>query len=1091
MLRAAAGVPLVELARGRGKLRDAWGVVEALSAHAEILRTLDGRAYRTSEALGGGLLAAPCNAEAVDGQRVALPEHGAHLDLATLLDGSGLRQAFEEPSSLEQGPPGSSPVPIRPFTGKRCDRLPASERALFARRLDRAGMLFVTGQESKEAGGLFATRKGWNADRGDWDLRLLLDRRPRNACEELVGTDVLCASMPHGSSFCEVVLPADKRMLLWATDLPSFYYACRVTPERAATNQFTQLVPLAGLDDLAAVQAYRARVRAGEVGRAERGALCLNSLAMGDLNATGFAQAGHRRLLEQVRALPPELAYYAPCPLGDVLGGVMIDDFVLAALVPLEQDATRPSAAQQHAESLFTRARAAYVTAGVPDVEKKRVVAADEATAWGCQVRGREGVAGTALAKRAALAALTGAIAESGVGCGPLLASVQGMWVDALLYRRAALSLLAAIPNFVVTYGEDARPRTLPGEVISELWGLVAVAPLLETNLRAQVAPRITACDASLEGGGACTSAVPPAAARELWRFRGRPGAAPVLGARGLCFGGEVAEALPWTASAMWRWRRRATAGINLCEGRARRLLLRSLACREECHGTRQCVLYDSTVTAAGAAQGRSAARGLRAEQRRVYPGLLAADIQEGVLWCDSERNPADHPSRGSRRMPVPSPARPWVASWLGGDSTALPGRIGDLELLAHAQRAGAVQDEPDWSVGEHWRDERRNHRLVHARERLDAQTARRARLRAALHAPADVFDHTKGYEGEGPPRRSRTLPPAPRAHVDLGNVVLGTGATQVRRTRLVAAFDEWLHEGGYPARATLADDVPRLDELLCKYGQALWDDDAPQSHLPELLNALRKLHPAVAGRLKGAWDVRTAWQHLEPGDNKAAVPERLVRAVIAVALLWRWVEFAALVLLTFDGCLRPGDVLGLERRDLRFSEEHGGLGDDLFVVLRSAKTAAMRGARWQHVRIETPGVVRFIRAVFGGRPREARLFSRAGAYPMRARALAALFAAVLQFLRVPYGLSDGFVFSGLRAGGITSLFERSRDLPLTRWRGRWDSWRSMEHYIQELAASAAFADLPADVRRQVFRLSDALPRLIAAELGSVALVPP
>ena len=37
---------------------------------------------------------------------------------------------------------------------------------------------------------------------------------------------------------------------------------------------------------------------------------------------------------------------------------------------------------------------------------------------------------------------------------------------------------------------------------------------------------------------------------------------------------------------------------------------------------------------------------------------------------------------------------------------------------------------------------------------------------------------------------------------------------------------------------------------------------------------------------------------------------------------------------------------------------------------------------------------------------------------------------------------------------------------------------------MQELAASSAFADLPPDVRARVFRLSDALPRLIAAELA-------
>ena len=69
MLRAAAGFPLAELARGRGKLRDAWTVVEALHAEAESLRTLEGRAYRTSEVLTGGLPPVPCSAEAVDGAR--------------------------------------------------------------------------------------------------------------------------------------------------------------------------------------------------------------------------------------------------------------------------------------------------------------------------------------------------------------------------------------------------------------------------------------------------------------------------------------------------------------------------------------------------------------------------------------------------------------------------------------------------------------------------------------------------------------------------------------------------------------------------------------------------------------------------------------------------------------------------------------------------------------------------------------------------------------------------------------------------------------------------------------------------------------
>ena len=84
--------------------------------------------------------------------------------------------------------------------------------------------------------------------------------------------------------------------------------------------------------------------------------------------------------------------------------------------------------------------------------------------------------------------------------------------------------------------------------------------------------------------------------------------------------------------------------------------------------------------------------------------------------------------------------------------------------------------------------------------------------------------------------------------------------ATVARRKQFVADFEGWLAARGERDLAVLASDPPVLDRLLTIYAQKLWDDEAPQSHLPELLNGIRKMHPAVAGRLKGAWDVRTAW---------------------------------------------------------------------------------------------------------------------------------------------------------------------------------------------------------------------------------------
>ena len=83
-----------------------------------------------------------------------------------------------------------------------------------------------------------------------------------------------------------------------------------------------------------------------------------------------------------------------------------------------------------------------------------------------------------------------------------------------------------------------------------------------------------------------------------------------------------------------------------------------------------------------------------------------------------------------------------------------------------------------------------------------------------------------------------------------------------------------------------------------------------------------------------------------------------LARALTALFLIWGWMEIAALVCLGFEAALRPGDLLFLTRRDLRFSTESGRLDRCVFVILRHSKTSKMKGARWQHVRIDSVFVI-------------------------------------------------------------------------------------------------------------------------------------
>ena len=89
------------------------------------------------------------------------------------------------------------------------------------------------------------------------------------------------------------------------------------------------------------------------------------------------------------------------------------------------------------------------------------------------------------------------------------------------------------------------------------------------------------------------------------------------------------------------------------------------------------------------------------------------------------------------------------------------------------------------------------------------------------------------------------------------------------------------------------------------------------------------------------------------------------------------------------------------------------------------------------------------------------------------------MFGSALHELGVPYGVAHGYVLSSLRAGAITTLYQRCGDFQRVWWYGRWDSLRTMEHYVQELPQAAVFAELDATTRAQLAALARLLPQLI------------
>ena len=74
-------------------------------------------------------------------------------------------------------------------------------------------------------------------------------------------------------------------------------------------------------------------------------------MAMGDLNATVFAQEGHVALLREHGGFEPAemITYRGTFPAGDVAEGVMIDDHAVVAQVPATRGWQKAAAARRGA----------------------------------------------------------------------------------------------------------------------------------------------------------------------------------------------------------------------------------------------------------------------------------------------------------------------------------------------------------------------------------------------------------------------------------------------------------------------------------------------------------------------------------------------------------------------------------------------------------------------------------------------------------------------------------------------------------------------------------------------------------------------
>ncbi|CAE7648076.1 unnamed protein product [Symbiodinium sp. CCMP2592] len=452
---------------------------------------------------------------------------------------------------------------------------------------------------------------------------------------------------------------------------------------------------------------------------------------------------------------------------------------------------------------------------------------------------------------------------------------------------------------------------------------------------------------------------------------------------------GELADCLEFVE--LLRYKFAAPGHINILECRAYKTWIKWCAKRHR--GCRLLGLIDSRVLLGAAAKGRSASAAVCRVLRSTLPYVLGSSLYPGGLHVYSAKNRADGPSRGSRPL-APSKAWPsWLTSLVSGDT-----RPFDLVCAAAAvpRRLGR------------W-------------------------VRLFLLLAGDV-------ERNPGPRHSG----APRGSLDLEAGF--AASTRHKMAKALSAFTAWLlAEFGLPLVAVTSS-ASTVALALRAFGLHLYAGGHPRYLLVYAITSIQDRFPEFRSHLSPAWQVDRKWQLAEPGECRPVISQPILQAAIGLAICWGWYDWAAVTAVGFLCMLHPAEMIPLVRQDLVFPADALTRDPVAYVHIRNPKT--QRFARRQHSRLEDPLVLEWLHAMYFDLPLHARLF-RGSMHVYRRQ-----WNAVMSRLGVPHQLAQRGATPGvLRGSGATFLYLETEDLPLVAWRGRWSKTKTVEFYLQEVAA--------------------------------------
>ena len=581
------------------------------------------------------------------------------------------QQTFEFPLSFAEEPCEET-LPA-PRVSVRCAR---EDELSFLELLDSTGRLELVPEEEvrmQYRNGAFAIPKDGLRD------RMVLDARPPNVLEGPEKRWI--QSLGSISQFSHFFLKDEEEAVVFAEDLREFYHAFTISQQRKRRNAFKLQVTPSSVQHL---RCFKPSLRKHKVLIP-----CLNTMAMGDLNAVSYGQTSHLSVILQSGALVLEdfLALRLTPPRRGLVAGLMIDDFLII-------DRRKRGAESTEAEEVVAEVVEQYERVGLPRHAGKAVSGELQASFWGSQFDGKKGELRPSLTKAIPLASLTLELMRLGLSSVSLLEVLGGSFVACLQYRRRLMSCMEEI--FAAQRMRDRKDLVrLSLELHDELATLVALLPLCVIDLRLQPSERLYASDASGSGEAAVYAEVGEPATEELqfhglqkgvWNKLLSPYNA-YCREKGL--EPEDLRELPGEEEEMKMhpvWEEIVSSQTFFLAEKPKKVRSRrhinvgevSAALRaEDLEGQRRpgsyfVSLQDSQVALACLCKGRSSSRALNELLRSSLPSMISSNIRGFYGYVRSKKNPADDPTQGVKLRPACRGEADWMEALRRGETELL-----------------------------------------------------------------------------------------------------------------------------------------------------------------------------------------------------------------------------------------------------------------------------------------------------------------------------------------------------------------------------------------------------------------------------------